>query len=87
MKPTLTLFTVLLLAPMAAFAAELSQQLWRITNGTLAVTVSERGAGAVCSQVFDGQEFVNDRDHGRQLQVAWLYNDLDEAYEARLVCR
>jgi hypothetical protein len=76
----LTLLTVLLLAPLAPFAAGLSQPTWQITNGTLAVTVSQRDAGAVCSLVYDGQEFVNDHDHGRQLQVAWFYNDLDEAY-------
>jgi hypothetical protein len=70
----------LLLAPLAASAAELSQKTWRITNGTLAVTVSRRDAGAVCSLIYDGQEFVNDHDHGRQLQVAWFYNDLGEAY-------
>lgn len=80
MKHMLTRLTVLLLVQLAASAAEFSQQTWRITNGTLAVTVSQRDAGAVCSLVYDGQEFVNDHDHGRQLQVAWFYDDHGEAY-------
>jgi hypothetical protein len=77
MKPSLT---ALLLAAFAASAAKLSPQTWRVTNGTLAVTASARDAGAVCSLVYDGQEFVNDHDHGRQLQVAWFYDDHGEAY-------
>jgi hypothetical protein len=70
----------LLFASLAASAAEPSQQTWRISNAVMVVSISARDAGAVCSLVYDGQEFVNDHDHGRQLQVAWFYNDLDEAY-------
>jgi hypothetical protein len=80
MKPTLTLLTALLLAPLVASAAEQSQQTWRISNEVMVVSISARDAGAVCSLIYDGQEFVNDHDHGRQLQVAWFYNDLGEAY-------
>ena len=80
MKPIFPLLAALLIAPLAASTAEPSQQTCRITNGTLAVTVSQRDAGAVCSLVYDGQEFVNDHDHGRQLQVAWFYDGHGEAY-------
>jgi hypothetical protein len=51
-----------------------------ISNHVLAISTSTRDAGAVCSIVFDGKELVNDYDHGRQVQVAWAYNGLDEAY-------
>jgi hypothetical protein len=80
MKSRFTLIAALLLTPMAASAAEPSQQTWRISNEVMVVSISARDAGAVCSLVYDGQEFVNDHDHGRQLQVAWFYNDLGEAY-------
>ena len=53
---------------------------WEVSNKKLRLMVSERDAGAVCSLIYDGLELVNDHDHGRQLQVAWIYNDLDEAY-------
>jgi hypothetical protein len=80
MRHAIAILTALLLAPLAASAAEQSQQTWRISNAVMVVSISARDAGAVCSLVYDGQEFVNDHDHGRQLQVAWFYNDLDEAY-------
>jgi hypothetical protein len=81
MKHAITLLTALLLLPLAATNADdRAKGLWRITNEVVAVTASARDAGAVCSLVYDGKEFVNDYDHGRQLQVAWIYNDQDEAY-------
>ena len=76
--------TALLLAPLAGLAASgpdgTTAKTWTMSNEVMRVTVSARDAGAVCSLVFDGLEFVNDHDHGRQLQVAWFYNDLGEAY-------
>lgn len=57
-----------------------SNETWQVTNSVLAVTASARDGGAVCSLVYNGKELVNDFDHGRQLQVAWSYNDADEAY-------
>lgn len=72
--------TALLFTLWPSSAADPSQQTWKIANGTFAVTVSARDAGAVCSLIYAGQEFVNDHDHGRQLQVAWAYDDLDEQY-------
>jgi hypothetical protein len=83
MKFAITL-TALLLAPLAGLSAAgpfgTTAKTWMVSNVVMRVTVSARDAGAVCSLVFDGLEFVNDHDHGRQLQVAWFYNDLDEAY-------
>lgn len=84
MKRTLTHFSALLLAPLAGLAASglngTPAKTWMVSNAVMCVTVSTRDAGAVCSLVYEGLEFVNDHDHGRQLQVAWIYNDLDEAY-------
>lgn len=51
-----------------------------IDNDVLRIGVSARDAGAVNSLVYRGTELVNDHDHGRQLQVAWSYNGLGEAY-------
>src|SRR5436190_18622998 len=53
---------------------------YRISNGVLSLGICQHDAGAVCSIVYDGHEFVNDHDHGRQMQVAWSYNDLGGAY-------
>lgn len=52
----------------------------RVTNGVVSVAACKHDAGAVCSIVYGGHEFVNDFDHGRQLQVAWSYNDAGEGY-------
>lgn len=73
-------FSLFWLLPWAACAIDIPQPPWRLTNSVIAVTLSPRDAGAVCSLVYKGKELVNDYDHGRQLQVAWTYNDLDEAY-------
>ncbi len=70
---------MLLVAGVAA-AADPGDKTWSIANEILSVSVSARDAGAVCSLKHAGKELVNDHDHGRQLQVAWAYNDLDEAY-------
>lgn len=53
---------------------------YRISNAALSIGISNRDAGAVSSIIYDGHEFVNDYDHGRQLQVAWIYNEIGEAY-------
>jgi len=60
------------------FASELKDT--RISNSVMSVTSCVRDAGAICSIVYNGLELVNDIDHGRQLQIAWIYNDLDELY-------
>ena len=53
---------------------------YTIFNSVIKIGISNRNAGAVCSMVFDGVEFVNDHDHGRQMQVAWIYNGMGEEY-------
>ncbi len=81
MKRIFTFLAVMLLVALAESAERSSYQAtWHVTNGTISVTASARDAGAVSSLVYDGMEFINDMDHGRQMQVAWFYDDLDEAY-------
>ena len=53
---------------------------YRVSNETISVGVSKRNAGAVSSIVYDAHEFVNDYDHGRQMQIAWFVNGLDGEY-------
>jgi hypothetical protein len=53
---------------------------YRISNAALSIGISNRDAGAVSSIIYDGHEFVNDYDHGRQMQVAWVNNGLGEEY-------
>ena len=45
----------------------------RVGNDVVSIGISDRTAGAVCSLIYDGMEFVDDYDHGRQFQVAWSY--------------
>jgi hypothetical protein len=59
-------------------ASELKDK--HISNSVMSVGSCVRDAGAICSIVYNGMELVNDIDHGRQLQIAWIYNDLDEQY-------
>lgn len=53
---------------------------YRVSNAAISIGISKRDAGAVSSIFYDGHEFVNDFDHGRQLQAAWVYNEMGEAY-------
>ncbi len=68
---------VVILAAISCHTAGAEQ---KISNGVLSLGICNRDAGAVCSITYGGLEFVNDYDHGRQLQIAWSYNDLGEAY-------
>ncbi len=45
-----------------------------IGNGVVQLGVAPRTGGAINSLVVDGREYINDFDHGRQLQVAWQMN-------------
>ena len=40
----------------------------------IVITTTARLAGAIHSLTWDGQEFINSTDHGRQLQTAWNGN-------------
>ena len=53
---------------------------YRISNAALSIGISKRDAGAVSSIIYNGHEFVNDYDHGRQMQVAWVYNEEGDIY-------
>jgi hypothetical protein len=46
----------------------------RVGNAMIQVGIAPRTAGAVNSLVVNGKEYVNDFDHGRQMQVAWQLN-------------
>lgn len=46
-------------------------QVWTASFGALSVSISKRYAGAIFSLVWNGVEFVDDTDHGRQIQTAF----------------
>lgn len=45
----------------------------RVGMSTLYVGLSKNFAGAIDSIYWDGKEFINSSDHGRQMQYAWQY--------------
>lgn len=45
-----------------------------VGNEVVQLGVAPRTGGAINSLVVDGKEYINDFDHGRQLQVAWQMN-------------
>ncbi len=56
-------------------------------NGDLAISANgitikttNRLAGAIDSLFFNGKEFVDSKDHGRQIQTAWTANDIGECW-------
>lgn len=51
-----------------------------VKNDIIAVGASSRTAGAIDSLYWNGREFINSWDHGRQLQVAWSANGWGECY-------
>jgi len=46
----------------------------------ITISTSERLAGAIGSLVWDGKEFINSFDHGRELQSATSFNSLSECF-------
>ncbi|MDP1977640.1 hypothetical protein [Undibacterium sp.] len=52
---------------------------WPIT-----IRTCSHDAGAVCSLTWRGKEFINDYDHGRQLQSASSFDNLGESFKATL---
>lgn len=50
-----------------------------VNNGIISITTSSKYGGAISSVIFDNKEFVNNYDHGRQIQIAWSINNLGEA--------
>lgn len=53
---------------------------YTISNDIITVGAGARTAGAIDSLYWNGHEFINSYDHGRQLQVALSTNGLGECY-------
>ncbi len=53
---------------------------WTVRNDIISVTASRRVAGAIDSVFWNGKEFINSFDHGRQLQPALSKNNFGECY-------
>ncbi len=57
---------------------------WTISSSvlghTLTISSSPRFAGAICSVNWNGKEFINNDDHGRELQSAASFDGLGECY-------
>jgi len=49
-------------------------------NNKLSLKTCAHNAGAICSLTFNGKQFINDFDHGRQLQSASSFDGLGEAF-------
>ena len=47
-------------------------------SSLITITTTERLAGAIGSLVWDGKEFINSYDHGRELQSATSFNNMSE---------
>lgn len=70
-----------MLLPAASWAAVGDAQISRPALGsTITVKTQARFAGSVTSIVFRGKEFVDARDHGRELQSASSYDGLGECF-------
>ena len=53
---------------------------YTVANDIIAVSASDRTAGAIDSLEWNGREFVNSWDHGRQIQLALSINGWGECY-------
>lgn len=53
---------------------------YTVANDLITVGASHRTAGAIDSLYWNGREFINSYDHGRQLQVALSANGFGECY-------
>mgnify|MGYP001610057708 CR=1 FL=1 len=49
-------------------------------NSNITISTSERLAGAIGSLIWNGREFINSYDHGRELQSASSYDGLGECF-------
>ncbi len=57
---------------------------WTARNDIISLTASRRVAGAIDSVFWNGKEFINSYDHGRQLQPALSKNGFGECYNPTL---
>lgn len=62
------------------FVAAAPQSAMTISNGQLTVKTCRHDAGAVCSVKLRGVEYIDDYDHGRQMQSASSFAGYGEAY-------
>lgn len=69
---------IALLIPFFVVAAP--QPAMTISNGQLVVKTCTHDAGAVCSVQLRGVEYIDDHDHGRQMQSASSFDGLGEAF-------
>jgi len=69
---------IALLIPFCVSAAP--QSAMTISNGQLTVKTCSHDAGAVCSVKLRGVEYIDDYDHGRQMQSASSFGGLGEAF-------
>ena len=53
---------------------------YTVANDIISVSASDRTAGAIDSVMWNGREFVNSWDHGRQVQLALSVNGWGECY-------
>jgi hypothetical protein len=52
-----------------------------LSNGEITLKINPaRTASAIESLKWNGQEFIDNADHGRELSVAWTYNGVGECY-------
>lgn len=49
-----------------------------IQSNKITISATERTAGAISSIQWQGKEFINNYDHGRQMQYAWQYGNYGE---------
>lgn len=74
------LFLALLLNLCMSFSASADVTVTRLVgNDYLTVKTCNHDAGAICSLIWRGVQFIDDYDHGRQLQSAVSFNGLGEA--------
>lgn len=65
--------TIALLAAFTASAAPLT-----LTGNGITIKTCDHDAGAICSVTWNGKEFIDDYDHGRQLQSAVAFGPTKE---------
>ena len=53
---------------------------WTVENDIIRISASTRTAGAIDSLMWNGREFINSYDHGRQLQTAVIIDSYGECY-------
>lgn len=70
--------------PQLSSVSDLSRGQWHIANhydgDSIRVSACDYDAGAVCSIVWKGKQFIDDKDHGRQLQCASTFDGRAEVF-------